>query len=252
MGEYSDKNFDQQTRELLKIIKGARHIAVMTGAGISVPSGIPDFRSATGLYSTPFGDFPAETMLSHDFFVEHTAEFYKFYKQKMLYPSAEPNSAHRLLVRLEELGKLSAVITQNIDGLHQKAGSRMVYELHGSVLRNRCVKCNKFFGLDHIVSSKSIPTCDECSGVIKPEVVLYGESLDSGTIAGAVADIRRADVMIIIGTSLVVYPAAGFVDYFRGDKLVLINKGATSYDGSADLVINEDCAKVADRILGML
>ena len=207
------------------------------GAGVSTESGIPDFRSVDGLYHQKF-QYPPETILSHSFYVRHKAEFYDFYRAKMLAPWAQPNAAHRKLAQWEQERKLKAVITQNIDGLHQKAGSRQVLELHGSVLRNYCEKCGAFYGLDTILSTTGVPRCPACGGDIKPDVVLYEESLDQDVLARAVHYIRQADLMIIGGTSLVVYPAAGLVQYFRGRHLVVVNKGQTGSGVGADLTID--------------
>lgn len=234
---------DRKLNALKERIESAHNIVAFTGAGISVPSGIPDFRSANGLYSTKFGIYSPEEVISHDFFFEHTKEFYDFYASKMIYPSARPNEMHLLLAKLENVGKLSCVITQNIDGLHQKAGNKNVLELHGAVDRNHCIKCGKSFGVQTIENGNYI--CDECGGVIKPDVVLYGEPLDDDVIAGSVSAIRKADMFVVIGTSLMVYPAAGLVNYFRGDCTVLINKSKTSLDSVADIVINADCKEVA-------
>lgn len=230
---------------LKKAIENSRRIVVLTGAGASVPSGIPDFRSAHGLYATPFGNYPAETVISHDFFLSHPKEFYEFYKSKMIYPSAKPNAMHTLLARLEKEGRIEGIVTQNIDGLHTAAGSKKVYELHGSIERNRCERCNKFFDLDYIISSEGIPHCDECGGIIKPEVVLYGENLDEDVLEGAIRAIQRADMLMVIGTSLVVYPAAGLIGYFTGRVTALVNKSSTYFDSQADILVNEDCEKVA-------
>lgn len=230
---------------LKKAIENSHRIVVLTGAGASVPSGIPDFRSAHGLYATPFGNYPAETVISHDFFLSHPKEFYEFYKSKMIYPSAKPNAMHNLLARLEKEGRIEEIVTQNIDGLHTAAGSKKVYELHGSIERNRCERCNKFFDLDYIISSEGIPHCDECGGIIKPEVVLYGENLDEDVLEGAIRAIQRADMLMVIGTSLVVYPAAGLVGYFTGRVTALVNKSSTYFDSQADILVNEDCEKVA-------
>ena len=206
-------------------IDRARRIVFFGGAGVSTESGVPDFRSRDGLYSQTW-KYPPETILSHDFFVEKTADFYAFYKQKMLFLDVKPNAAHKKLAELEQAGKLTAVITQNIDGLHQKAGSREVLELHGSVLRNYCTRCGKFHDLDFILRTTGVPRC-ECGGVVKPDVVLYEESLNEDVMARAIHYIRQADVLLIGGTSLVVYPAAGLVQYYRGSKLAVVNKGAT-------------------------
>ena len=235
---------------LKKIIDASDNIVFFGGAGVSTESGVPDFRSESGLYHAKqkYG-FAPEVMLSHTFYMQHTREFYQYYKENLIHPEAEPNDAHKALARLEQEGKLKAVITQNIDGLHQKAGSKTVYEVHGSVNRNYCEKCHKFYDLDYIMDESNcrdgVPYCT-CGGRIKPDVVLYEESLDERQITGAVDAIQNADVLIIGGTSLVVYPAAGLIRYFRGKKLVLINKQPTPYDGKADLVINDAIGKVME------
>lgn len=243
-----DNVFDDDTLSALKRLKNAieksSRIAVLTGAGVSVPSGIPDFRSATGLYSTSVGKYRAEDIISHDFFMFRPDDFYAFYKSKMCYPNAEPNAMHLFLARLEKAGKINAVVTQNIDGLHQKAGSERVCELHGSIWRNRCERCGKAFSLDYVLQANGTPHCD-CGGIIKPDVVLYGENLDGKVLRDSVRAINSADLFMVIGTSLVVYPAAGLVDYFCGDEIALINKSATYIDSRADIVLNEDCALVA-------
>ena len=218
-------------------ITESNNIVFFGGAGVSTESGIPDFRSVDGLYHQKF-DYPPETILSHHFFYAHTDYFYRFYREKLLAPDVEPNAAHKTLARWEREGKLRAVVTQNIDGLHQKAGSRQVLELHGSVLRNYCEKCGAFYGLDTILSTTGVPRCPACGGDIKPDVVLYEESLDQDVLAKAVHYIRQADLMIIGGTSLVVYPAAGLVQYFRGRHLVVVNKGQTGSGVGADLTID--------------
>ena len=218
-------------------ITESSNIVFFGGAGVSTESGIPDFRSVDGLYHQKF-DYPPETILSHHFFYAHTDYFYRFYREKLLAPDVEPNAAHKTLARWEREGKLRAVVTQNIDGLHQKAGSREVLELHGSVLRNYCEKCGAFYGLDTILHSTGVPRCPACGGDIKPDVVLYEESLDQDVLAKAVHYIRQADLMIIGGTSLVVYPAAGLVQYFRGRHLVVVNKGQTGSGVGADLTID--------------
>ena len=213
------------------------NIVFFGGAGVSTESGIPDFRSTDGLYHQKF-DYPPETILSHTFFYQHPEYFFKFYREKMLPLDYQPNEAHKKLAALEQAGKLRAIVTQNIDGLHQKAGSREVLELHGSVLRNYCEKCGAFYGLDTILSTTGVPRCPACGGDIKPDVVLYEESLDQDVLAKAVHYIRQADLMIIGGTSLVVYPAAGLVQYFRGRHLVVVNKGQTGSGVGADLTID--------------
>ena len=222
-------------------------IVFFGGAGVSTESGIPDFRSVDGLYRQKYR-YPPETILSHDFFCRHTAEFYDFYREKLLCPGAEPNAAHRKLAELECAGKLTAVVTQNIDGLHQKAGSRNVFELHGSVLRNHCTKCGRFYTADVIRNSAGVPLCS-CGGAIKPDVVLYGEGLDRRTLEGAVEAISGADMLIVGGTSLAVYPAAGLVDFYRGRRLVLINRTATPLDNRADLVISASIGETLSRLL---
>lgn len=234
-------------RELQKIIDDHDNIVFFGGAGVSTESGIPDFRSVDGLYNQKY-DYPPETMLSHSFFVSHTEEFFRFYKDKVLALDAKPNAAHYKLAEMEAAGKLKAVVTQNIDGLHQAAGSKTVFELHGSVHRNYCTRCGKFFDARYVADSDNAPHCDECGGLVKPDVVLYEEGLDSRTISGAVNAIRNADVIIVGGTSLVVYPAAGLLDYFGGDKVVLINKGSTDHDRMADLVIKEPIGEVLSKI----
>lgn len=216
-------------------IENSNNIVFFGGAGVSTESGIPDFRSVDGLYHQKY-DYPPETILSHTFFRQRTKEFYDFYRDKMICTDAEPNITHIKLAELEQKGRLKAVVTQNIDGLHQKAGSRTVYELHGSVLRNYCMKCHKFHDLSAITSSRGIPLC-ECGGTIKPDVVLYEEGLDNDILNAAVAAISNADILIVGGTSLAVYPAAGLLQYYRNNKLVLINKSATPLDNKADLLL---------------
>lgn len=238
---------EEKIQELQKIIDGHRNIVFFGGAGVSTESGIPDFRSVDGLYHQKYA-WPPETILSHTFFVQHTEEFYRFYRDKMLALDARPNAAHKKLAEMETAGKLKAVVTQNIDGLHQKAGSRTVYELHGSVHRNYCTRCGAFYDAEFIKESEGVPHCTRCGGVIKPDVVLYEEGLDQNTIEGAVRAIEHADVLIVGGTSLVVYPAAGLVQYFRGDRIVLINKGSTSMDRTADLLIQEPIGQVLSQL----
>ncbi len=234
--------------ELLKEwIRESDNIVFFGGAGVSTESGIPDFRSVDGLYNQKY-DYPPETILSHTFFVRRPEEFYRFYQDKMLELDAQPNAAHRKIAELEKAGKLKAVITQNIDGLHQAAGSKEVLELHGSVHRNYCTKCGKFFDARYVKDCGGVPRCDACGGLIKPDVVLYEEGLDSRTMQDAVDYIRHADMLIIGGTSLVVYPAAGLVDYYRGDRLVLVNKSATSMDRRANLVIQDAIGEVFSQI----
>ena len=238
---------EEKIQELQKIVDGHRNIVFFGGAGVSTESGIPDFRSVDGLYHQKYA-WPPETILSHTFFVQHTEEFYRVYRDKMLALDARPNAAHKKLAEMETAGKLKAVVTQNIDGLHQKAGSRTVYELHGSVHRNYCTRCGAFYDAEFIKESEGVPYCTRCGGVIKPDVVLYEEGLDQNTIEGAVRAIEHADVLIVGGTSLVVYPAAGLVQYFRGDRIVLINKGSTSMDRTADLLIQEPIGQVLSQL----
>ena len=228
-------------------IRESDNVVFFGGAGVSTESGIPDFRSVDGLYNQQY-DYPPETIISHSFYIQNPEEFYRFYKDRMLFPDAKPNAAHKALAKLEKEGKLKAVITQNIDGLHQMAGSKEVLELHGSVHRNYCTRCGQFYDLDYVRNSEGVPTCT-CGGRIKPDVVLYEEGLDQTTLQRAVRYIQEADVLIIGGTSLTVYPAAGLIDYYKGKKLVLINKTATPMDGRADLVINERIGEVFRRFL---
>jgi len=232
---------------LKNMIDSTQNIVFFGGAGVSTESGIPDFRSVDGLYSHKY-KYQPEEMLSVDFFINNTAEFYDFYRDKMIYPLVKPNKAHIALAELEKLGKLKAIITQNIDGLHQMAGSRKVLELHGSVNCNNCVNCKAFYDVKIITANKSIPRCT-CGGVIKPDVVLYGEGLDSEVLNEAIRFIRAADMLIVGGTSLNVYPAAGLMNYYKGNKLVLINKSATSFDSNANLIINESIGKVLGDII---
>ena len=237
-------------REPLKQwLSESENIVFFGGAGVSTESKIPDFRSTDGLYNQQYA-YPPETILSHTFYMRRPEEFYRFYRNKMLFPDAEPNRAHKALAKLEQEGRLRAVITQNIDGLHQKAGSREVLELHGSVLRNYCTKCGKFYGLEAVLESEGVPRCI-CGGVIKPDVVLYEEGLDQHTLQKAVYYISNADVLIIGGTSLTVYPAAGLIDYYWGKKLVLINKSVTPMDSRADLVISGPIGEILGDAAGV-
>ena len=229
--------------ELERLIQAHQNIVFFGGAGVSTESGIPDFRSVDGLYHQKF-KYPPETMLSHTFYEQHTAEFFDFYRQKLIVHGAKPNAAHLRLAKLEREGKLKAVVTQNIDGLHQAAGSKTVYELHGSTLRNYCTRCGKFYDVDFIANSTGVPRGTECGGIVKPEVVLYEEGLDEEVLSGAVNAIRHADTLIIGGTSLVVYPAAGLIRYFRGDHLVVINMQPTGADAEADLCIAKPIGQV--------
>ena len=232
--------------QLQKVIDESNHIVFFGGAGVSTESGIPDFRSVDGLYNQKY-DYPPEQILSHTFFMKKPQEFYRFYRDKMLCLDKKPNAAHYKLAELEKAGKLSAVVTQNIDGLHQAAGSRRVYELHGSVLRNYCRSCRKFYSAEFIKNSTGVPKC-ECGGIIKPDVVLYEEGLDDSVVTGALNAIQTADTLIIAGTSLTVYPAAGFIRYFRGNTVVLINRDATPYDAQADLVFHESVGALLGQI----
>ena len=238
---------DDKIRKLKEIVDHTDNLVFFGGAGVSTESGIPDFRSTDGLYNIKY-KYPPETMVSHTFFVRRTDGFYDFYKDKMMALDAKPNKAHLKLAQWEKEGKCRAVITQNIDGLHQMAGSRNVLELHGSIHRNYCTKCGKFFDAAYVKNSDGVPKCDACGGLIKPDVVLYEEGLDSQVISDAVYAISHADVLIIGGTSLVVYPAAGMIDYYRGNKLILINKSSTSRDGQADLVINDSIGEVFGQL----
>lgn len=238
--------------ELKKVIEESNNIVFFGGAGVSTESNIPDFRSQTGIYSNKTYPYPAETMISSDFFYDHQKEFYDFYFNEMIYPNAKPNDAHIALAKLEKIGKLSAVITQNIDGLHQKAGSKKVYELHGSVHRNYCQRCHEFYSLEEVINLKNyegIPKCKNCHATIKPDVVLYGEALDMKVMKNAIQMIASADVLIVGGTSLVVYPAAGLIQYFKGKKLVLLNKAITTMDERADIVIHEPIGKVLKEVV---
>ena len=237
---------EKEIEELQKLIDNYENLVFFGGAGVSTESGIPDFRSVDGLYHQQY-DYPPETILSHTFFMKHPEEFFQFYSKKMLYEGAEPNEAHKKLAALERAGKLKAVITQNIDNLHQMAGSKNVNELHGSVYRNYCMKCGRFYGFDTMKKAQGVPRC-QCGGIIKPDVVLYEEGLDMDTLQGAVRAIERADVLIIGGTSLSVYPAASLIDYYRGKHLVLINKSATPRDSFADLLIQKPIGEVFAKI----
>ncbi len=232
---------------LRKWVEESDNIVFFGGAGVSTESNIPDFRSTDGLYNQQYA-YPPETILSHSFYTAKTEEFYRFYKDKMLVLDALPNKAHLKLAELEKAGKLKAVVTQNIDGLHQAAGSKVVYELHGSIHRNYCTRCGKFFDGAYIAASEGVPHCDACGGTVKPDVVLYEEGLDNDTVSGAVKAIAEADMLIIGGTSLVVYPAAGLIDYYRGNKLVLINRSTTPRDSIADLIISDSIGEVFSQI----
>ncbi len=237
---------ENKIQQLKQLVNESNNIVFFGGAGVSTESGIPDFRSKDGLYNQKY-DYPPEEILSHTFFIKHTEEFYKFYKDKMNSLKYEPNITHIKLAQLESKGKLKAIITQNIDGLHQKAGAKNVYELHGSVLRNYCMKCKKFYDAEYVFNSKGIPTCT-CGGIVKPDVVLYEEGLDENTLEKSIISIINADLLIVAGTSLTVYPASGLINYFRGKNLVLINRDATPFDNRANLVINETLGRVFKEI----
>lgn len=247
----TETKLEEKIENFQKIYDNSDSIVFFGGAGVSTESGIPDFRSQDGLYSQQW-KYPPETIISRSFFDANPVEFYRFYREKLIIKNIEPNTAHFQLAKMEEKGKLKAVVTQNIDGLHQKAGSKNVFELHGSTLRNFCMDCGAEYGIDFIAESEhspdKLPRCAKCGGLVKPDVVLYEESLDQNVINGAVNAIKNADTLIIGGTSLVVYPAAGLIDYFRGKNIVLINKSATAGDARANLVIHESIGKV----LGML
>lgn len=243
----------EQIKELAEVLKNGKSIVFFGGAGVSTASGIPDFRSSDGLYSQKLNrNFTPEQAVSHTFFVRYPEEFYDFYKKNLIYPEAGPNACHEALADLEKMGKLRAVVTQNIDGLHQAAGSVKVFELHGSVHRNYCMKCHKFFDASYVLAAERVPVCDSCGGIVKPDVVLYEEGLSETVLDGAIEAISEADVLIIGGTSLIVYPAAGLINYFHGDTLVLINKSETSADARADLVIHEDIAYVMREAVALL
>lgn len=234
--------------ELKKIIKESENIVFFGGAGVSTESNIPDFRSANGLWNEKLRmTLTPEQLVSHTYFMRYPEEFFEFYKAKLVYPDAKPNPAHIALAKLEKQGKLKAIVTQNIDGLHQAAGSKNVFELHGSVHRNYCMKCGAFYDAQFVLNSKGVPRCTKCGGIVKPDVVLYEESLDEDVIMGAIKAISKADTLIVGGTSLVVYPAAGLIDYFRGKNLVLINKSSTPADYRANLVIHEPIGEVLSK-----
>jgi len=238
---------DEKWQQLKDWINESDNIVFFGGAGVSTESGIPDFRSVDGLYNQKY-KYPPERIISHSFYIQNPEEFYRFYKDRMLFPDAKPNAAHKALAKLEQEGKLKAVITQNIDGLHQAAGRKVVYELHGSVHRNYCQKCGAFYDARYMLESTGIPRCEKCGGLIKPDVVLYEEGLDQATINGAVHAISQADVLIIGGTSLTVYPAAGLIDYYNGNKLVLINKSVTPMDSRADLLVQGPIGEIFSQL----
>lgn len=239
-----------EIEKLKEIIEESNNIVFFGGAGVSTESGIPDFRSANGIYNQKLNrEVSPEEMISHTFYVKHPEDFFSFYKDKLIYPNAEPNACHKALAKLEEQGKVKAIVTQNIDGLHQKAGSKVVYELHGSVLRNYCEQCRAFYDEKKVLESAGVPKCDKCDGRIKPDVVLYEEGLDENVIDGAVGAISKADTLIVGGTTLIVYPAAGLIRYFRGKHLVLINKTKTPADANADLVIHDAIGEVFSEVM---
>ena len=237
--------------EWLDWIKDSNNIVFFGGAGVSTESGIPDFRSVDGIYNQKYA-YPPEEIISHSYFMAHPDKFYEFYKDRMIYPDAKPNTTHLVLAKMEEMGKLKAVVTQNIDGLHQLAGSKVVYELHGSILRNYCLKCQTFYPVEKIINSTGIPHCDKCGGIIKPDVVLYEEGLDEKTIMNSIHAISQAEVLIVGGTSLVVQPAASLIRYYRGNKLILVNKSTTPYDQDANVVLHESLGKIFGEIAKIL
>lgn len=242
-----------EIEKLTQILRNSNNIVFFGGAGVSTESNIPDFRSANGLFNARLNmTLSPEQLVSHTYFIRFPEEFFNFYKAKLIYPEAKPNGAHITLANLEEMGKLKAIITQNIDGLHQAAGSKNVFELHGSIHRNYCIKCNDSYDMDFILNSKGIPTCPKCSGTVRPDVVLYEEGLDESVLKGAMDAISKADTLIIGGTSLVVYPAANLINYFKGKNLVLINKSSTSADSRADLVIHDSIGKVLSESVNFL
>ena len=237
----------RKLQQFKQLVNESNNIVFFGGAGVSTESGIPDFRSKDGLYNQKY-KYPPEEILSHTFFMNNTEEFYKFYKDKMNSLKYEPNITHEKLAELENMGKLKAIVTQNIDGLHQKAGSKNVFELHGSILRNYCMRCNKFYDAEYVFNSNGIPLCS-CGGIIKPDVVLYEEGLDENIVEGSIENIQKADLLIVAGTSLTVCPASSLINYYRGKNLVLINRDPTPYDNMASLVINESLGKVFEKIL---
>lgn len=244
---------ENQIEKLADIIRNSKRLVFFGGAGVSTESGIPDFRSSKGLYSEKYHEtFSPEELVSHTFYRQYPTEFFEFYKDKLIYPNAKSNACHKALARLEEMGILSSIITQNIDGLHQMAGSKKVLELHGSTLRNYCEKCHAFYDADYVLKSDGIPTCKKCNGRVKPDVVLYEEALDDAVVSEAVHEIHNADTLIIGGTSLVVYPAASLIRYFRGTNLILINKSVTEQDRNADLVIHDAIGEVFHKVMSLI
>ena len=242
-----DHIIEPDVEKFLKWVDESDNIVFFGGAGVSTESGIPDFRSVDGLYNQQY-DYPPETILSHSFYMSKPEEFFRFYRNKMLFPDAQPSTTHIKLAELEKRGKLKGIITQNIDGLHQAAGSKRVYEIHGSVERNYCEKCHKFFDAEYIKDAEGVPYCDACGGIVKPDVVLYEEGHSEAVLNGAIAAIQSSDVLVVLGTSLVVYPAAGLLRYFGGKYLVLVNRDATPYDTAADLVINDTFENVFPKL----
>ena len=241
---------EDKIKQLKEIIAESNNIVFFGGAGVSTESGIPDFRSATGLYNQKLDrNVSPEELISHTFYVRYPENFFEFYKDKLIYPDAEPNDCHKALAELERQGKVKAVVTQNIDGLHQKAGSQVVYELHGSTLRNYCESCHAFYDEKFVLAAEGVPKCSKCGGRVKPDVVLYEEGLDDAVVQGAIDAIAHADTLIIGGTTLIVYPAAGLIHYFKGKHLVLINKSSTSADSMADLVINDNIGEVFKAVM---
>lgn len=244
---------NSKIKELAELLKQSDNIVFFGGAGVSTASNIPDFRSSDGLYSKKLNKhFTPEQAVSHSFLIQYPEEFFEFYKENLIYEDAKPNDCHIALAKLEEMGKLKAVVTQNIDGLHQMAGSKNVYELHGTVHKNYCTKCNTRYQVGYVIAAKGIPTCDKCGGMVRPDVVLYEEGLDDQVVAGAISAISQADTLIIGGTSLIVYPAAGLINYFQGKHLVQINKTKTLADSRADLCINDDIAMVMREALAAM
>lgn len=242
-----------EIEKLTQILRNSNNIVFFGGAGVSTESNIPDFRSANGLFNARLNmTLSPEQLVSHTYFIRFPEEFFNFYKAKLIYPEAKPNGAHIALAKLEEIGKLKAIVTQNIDGLHQCAGSKNVFEIHGSIHRNYCIKCNTSYDVDFILNSKDIPICSKCNGTVRPDVVLYEEGLDENVLKGAIDAISKADTLIIGGTSLVVYPAANLINYFKGKNLVLINKSSTSADSKADLVIHDSIGKVLSEAVNFL
>ena len=243
----TERTLQEKINIFLDMVKKSERIVFFGGAGVSTESGIPDFRSVDGLYNQKY-DYPPETILSHDFFVNNPKEFFRFYRDKMIVKGAKPNVTHLALKKLEDAGKLAAIVTQNIDGLHEAAGNKKIYNLHGTIAENHCQRCNEFYDLSAVENSEGVPKCS-CGGVIKPDVVLYGELLPDSAVEGAVNAIKSADMLIIGGTSLTVYPAAGFVNYYKGDRLVLINKQTTSYDNYANLVMHCTLGEVFSQLI---